>query len=81
MQTPGTTMAYMVGAATAAITADPGFTAALAAAVSSIIGGNHLQTDGNNEREINGEGIGDKVHVYYNSWIVCEISDLFSENK
>ncbi|XP_042444668.1 WRKY transcription factor 6-like isoform X1 [Zingiber officinale] len=57
-------MADMVDAATAAITADPGFTAALAAAVSSIIGGNHLQTAsrGASGGDGDGEGIADK-HV------------------
>ncbi|KAG6473796.1 WRKY transcription factor 6-like [Zingiber officinale] len=59
-------MADMVDAATAAITADPGFTEALAAAVSSIIGGNHLQTASRGasggDGDGGGEGIADK-HV------------------
>ncbi|XP_074562173.1 putative WRKY transcription factor 31 [Curcuma longa] len=61
MQAPAT-MADMVGAATASITADPGFTAALAAAVSSIIGGNHLQTTSRGASGGDGEGIADE-HV------------------
>ncbi|KAJ8479024.1 hypothetical protein OPV22_022751 [Ensete ventricosum] len=41
-------MAETVNAATAAITADPNFTAALAAAIKSIIGGNHPTVNGSN---------------------------------
>ncbi|XP_042520700.1 probable WRKY transcription factor 31 [Macadamia integrifolia] len=40
-------LADTVSAATAAITADPNFTAALAAAISSIIGGSHQQSNNN----------------------------------
>lgn len=40
-QTQQANLADSVSAATAAITADPNFTAALAAAISSIIGGAH----------------------------------------
>ncbi|KAK4491930.1 hypothetical protein RD792_002712 [Penstemon davidsonii] len=42
-----------LSAATAAITADPNFTAALAAAISSIIGGSHPNNNNNNNKNAN----------------------------
>ncbi|OVA03405.1 DNA-binding WRKY [Macleaya cordata] len=46
-------LADTVSAATAAITADPNFTAALAAAITSIIGGGNHQTNNNNNNNNN----------------------------
>ncbi|XP_008784385.2 probable WRKY transcription factor 31 [Phoenix dactylifera] len=53
-----TSLADTVSAATAAITADPNFTAALAAAITSIIGGGHQANDNNNTSANNTTGNG-----------------------